>query len=172
MKFAQTLFTGIGGVIAIAALLAMLAPKVAHAVAATLVEVVNTPSSPVPNRDVDNPARHPYQQECNSGSAQLQDGQMGCEMPAVAPGTEVVIQNVSVDVNLAPGPQEWGLLRTAGGGFDGETNFPLVSVAGRYIATQATTQYAGPGTQIVCTAIVTASGYFECFVSGYTVSLP
>jgi hypothetical protein len=172
MKFVQRLFMGIGGLAAAAALLAVLAPRAAHAVTATLVEVVNTRSTPVPNQDVDHPGRHPYQQSCNSGGNPVQNGFMSCQMPAVPPNTEVVIQNVSVDINLAPGPQQFGFLLTQGGGVGAETLFPLVSVAGRYIGNQPTTQFADPGTQPACAAAVTASGFFECFVTGYTVSLP
>ena len=159
------------GALAVAVLI-LAAPRGAHAIAATLVQVTNTAANPVPNQDVDSPGRHPYQQNCNSGSSAIQDGQIGCEMPPVPPNTEVVIQNVNVDINLAPGPQQWGVLLTQGGGVMGETNFPLVSVAGRYVATQPTTQYADPGTPIVCSATVTAGGFFECFISGYTVTLP
>ena len=39
----------------------MIAPKVAHAVVATLVQVVNTPANPVPNADVNAPGEEPFQ---------------------------------------------------------------------------------------------------------------
>src|SRR5580693_8024830 len=90
MKFVQRLFMGIGGMAAAAALLTTVSPK-AHAVVATLVQVVNTRSTPVPNQDVDIPGRHPYQQSCVSGT-------FLCTMPAVPPNTELVIQTVSLTV--------------------------------------------------------------------------
>jgi len=50
MKFVRITLMGIGGA-ALAVLL--LAPKTAHAVVATLVQVVNTTANPVPNLDTD-----------------------------------------------------------------------------------------------------------------------
>jgi hypothetical protein len=46
MKFAKSILTGTGAVILAAMILALLAPKAAHAIAATLVQVANTAANP------------------------------------------------------------------------------------------------------------------------------
>ena len=61
MKFTKTFFIGFGGFALAALLLTMLAPKAAHAVVATLVQVANTSANPVPNLDTERAARIPYQ---------------------------------------------------------------------------------------------------------------
>src|SRR5580700_2667478 len=102
MKFVQRLFMGIGALAAVAALLTVVSPK-AHALAATLVEVVNTRSAPVPNQDIDHPGRHPYQQSCFSNANQ--GGLVNCTMPTVVPpNTELVIQTVSMILGTSAPP--------------------------------------------------------------------
>ncbi len=59
MKLTRTRL--IGGGIAIVALLTIVTPKAAHAVVATMVQVVNTSANPVPNSDTERMARIPYQ---------------------------------------------------------------------------------------------------------------
>src|ERR1700690_1584767 len=56
MNFAKRILMFVGFVVLAAILTSVLAPKATHALVATLVQVSNTPSSPVPNRDVDSPA--------------------------------------------------------------------------------------------------------------------
>jgi hypothetical protein len=53
MKFAKSILTGTGAVVLAGMILTLLAPRAAHAVAATAVQVVNSSSSPVPNLDVE-----------------------------------------------------------------------------------------------------------------------
>ena len=48
MKFARKTWMGVGGVVLAALILPLLAPKTVHAIAATLVQVTNTTSNPVP----------------------------------------------------------------------------------------------------------------------------
>jgi hypothetical protein len=163
MKFVKRLFMGIGGLAAAAALLTVLSPR-AHALVATLVEVANTRSTPVPNQDVDHPGRHPYQQQCTSFSS-------GCTMPIVPPNTEVVIQMVSVytnGVSLA-----YSGLGTTAAGNTVSTFIPLVAVGGgNFVGTQQITQYMDPGTAATCANPIFNSDSFSCTISGYTVSLP
>jgi hypothetical protein len=64
MKFLKSLLMGTGAVVLAGLVLALFDPKAVHAIAATAVQVVNTASSPVFNRDVDNPARTPYTDAC------------------------------------------------------------------------------------------------------------
>jgi len=171
MKFVQRLFMGIGALAAVAALLTVVSPK-AHALAATLVEVVNTRSTPVPNQDVDHPGRHPYQQSCFSNVNQ--GGIVDCIMPTVVPAnTEVVIQTVSMILGASTPPQ-YSQLITFGGGTALDTYIPLVAQTNYYMATQPLNQYADPGSQIECATALTGTGAggFTCAIAGYTVSLP
>jgi hypothetical protein len=168
MKFAQRLLIGIGGLAAVAALLTVLSPK-AHALVATLVEVANTRSTPVPNQDVDSAARHPYQQNCSAVGV----GFLSCSFPTVPPNTEVVIQTVSVQINgAAPQLLQFG---STGGGVTVFTNIPSFAQGGPYsVATQPLTQYVDPGTNASCysTTPGSTSVSLACSVTGYTVSLP
>jgi hypothetical protein len=172
MKFAQRLLMGIGGLAAAAALLTILSPK-AHALVATLVEVANTRSTPVPNQDVDSPARHPYQQTCFANAAV--DGDLSCTMPAVPPNTEVVVQTVSMVVNETAVPQ-FSRIITVGGGVNGNTYIPLVAQsAGYYMAAQPLTLYMDPGFGATCDAATNSASTnasLLCTITGYTVSLP
>lgn len=60
MNIIRRAITTLGGVLLAALLIAALAPKATRGIAAALVQVTNTASSPVPNRDVDNPATEPF----------------------------------------------------------------------------------------------------------------
>lgn len=57
MNLVKKVLMFVGLVVLAAALVSVLAPKATHALVATLVQVANTPASPVPNRDVDDPDR-------------------------------------------------------------------------------------------------------------------
>jgi|SRR5580658_3354639 hypothetical protein len=172
MKFVKRLFMGIGGLAAAAALLAVVAPKAAHAVTATLVEVVNTRSTPVPNQDVDAPARHPYQASCYT-SGTTPEG-ISCQMPAVPPNTELVVQNVSMALyNQAP---IYPALFTTQVGPAVTGNFLLLSQQASisYVASQPLIQYSDPGTTPVCSNSMypNPNAVLACTITGYTVSLP
>ena len=176
MKFAQRLFMGIGGLAAAAALLAVVAPKAAHAVTATLVQVVNTRSAPVPNQDVDSPGRHPFQQVC-SGTGTQSNGIIFCEFPLVPPNEEVVVQTVSAVLYGTTATPYFTQLTTIGGANLINTNIPMIAQGfGWYVGTQPLTQYIDPlSTNASCTSytnIVSPTVLFTCSITGYTVSLP
>jgi len=169
MKFVQRLLMAIGGLGAAAALLTMVSPK-AHALVATLVEVANTRSTPVPNQDVDHPGRHPYQQICYNNT--IQDGDLSCQTPAVPANTEVVIQNVSMILSGNVVPQVSRII-TSGGGVVINTYIPLVAQAGNFSISQPLTQYIDPGTFATCDAqLNSTNAQLVCTITGYTVSLP
>jgi len=67
MQIVQRLFITLGGVFFAALLVAALAPKAVHGVAAALVQVTNASSNPVPNRDVDNDARQAVTLDIGTG---------------------------------------------------------------------------------------------------------
>lgn len=52
MKFAKSILTGIGAVVLAGLILALLAPKAAHAIVATAVQVENTVASPVVSQSI------------------------------------------------------------------------------------------------------------------------
>jgi hypothetical protein len=171
MKFAQRLFMAIGGLAAAAALLTMVSPK-AHALVATLVEVANTRSAPVPNQDVDHPGRHPYQQICYDNN--IQNGFLSCTMPNTPPNTELVIQHVSMTVNLTA-PPLYSRLNTVVGGISVGTYIPLVAQSAYYMASQPLTQYNDPGFGPTCDTTPVGSNpsaQLVCTITGYTISLP
>jgi hypothetical protein len=88
MKIAKSLLMGIGTVVLAGLILALLAPRAAHAIAATAVQVVNTASAPLPIYDVDAPGRHVFQQACSSTTVE------GCTLaPAVPSGMVFVVQS-------------------------------------------------------------------------------
>jgi hypothetical protein len=60
MNFAKRLLMVVGIASLAGTVGALLAPKTAHALVATLVHVENTTAQPVPTRDVDNPAYEPF----------------------------------------------------------------------------------------------------------------
>ena len=66
MKYTKSILMGTGAFLLPGLTLTLLAPKAAHAVVATLVEVANTSSSPVIVSSINDPGRAAYQ----SGSSQ------------------------------------------------------------------------------------------------------
>lgn len=61
MNFAKRVLI-VAGAVALAGILgALLAPKAAHGIVATLVQVVNTAANPVLSRNVDNPDAYPFE---------------------------------------------------------------------------------------------------------------
>jgi len=175
---------GTGAVVLAGLVLTLVAPRAAHAIAATAVLVENTRSSPVPNQDVDIAARHVYTMACEtfSGTAQCVTGS------AVPANNEFVIQNVSIGylnngVNFSSLPAAAGLTITEGGAVN-SIGFPVLQQmnqgAGNYEleVNQQVTLYADPGTTPGCVMVTAAGVYaqgatvFSCALTGYLVSLP
>jgi len=67
------------------------------------VNVVNTTASPVPVRDVDNPARQPFHAEAVGGFADGASITGGILIPTVPAGKRLVIEHVSVFGAMLPG---------------------------------------------------------------------
>lgn len=68
MKLFKNRFVQAVAAFGVVATLALVTPRAAHALAAALVQVTNTPANPVPNQDVDAPARHAYAATCSGVS--------------------------------------------------------------------------------------------------------
>ena len=80
-----------------------LAPVPVHSVDTSNVNVANTASSPVPVRDVDNPARQPFHAEAVGGFADGASVTGGLLIPTVPAGKRLVIEHVSVFGAMLPG---------------------------------------------------------------------
>src|SRR5215472_2397030 len=135
------------------------------------VNVANTRSTPVPNQDVDHPARHSFQGSCG-GSADPW-GQAYCSIGPIPANTEFVIQTLSTSGN--------GSIPVGGvavGVNNGTTNassfLPVVEQTPNYWAgIQSVTLYAGPNAVPSCTVQTTPSnGFVACTFVGYLVNLP
>jgi hypothetical protein len=60
MNLIRKVLSTLGGILLAALLIAALAPRATRGLAAAMVQVVNTPSNPVPYFDVNNPATEPF----------------------------------------------------------------------------------------------------------------
>ena len=80
-----------------------LLPIVRAAPSPSNVNVVNTTASPVPVRDVDNPARQPFHAEAVGGFADGASITGGILIPTVPAGKRLVIEHVSVFGAMLPG---------------------------------------------------------------------
>jgi hypothetical protein len=112
MQFTKRLLMGLGGVALVAMLASMFVPKSVHALVATLVQVSNTPSNPVPNADVNKSAAQNIELFCadvavnNFCSLQPQNGpQVAWNVPD---GMNFVITDVDIVVQSIPGVSSGG----------------------------------------------------------------
>jgi hypothetical protein len=161
---------------AVAGVISLIAPRTIHAVAAALV------------RNVDNPARQPFRATCQN-SFPGGNGNPSCALATAPAGQELVIQGVTFDLLIKPGPgasvrcilsveqatppaffvYTFGAqdLGPALGFTDGTEEYTCVSNAPLY-ADPGTTVYASIGRA----AITLDSWDFTVAMSGSTVSLP
>jgi hypothetical protein len=180
-KLSKTFYYGAAALAAGALMFAV--PKAAHAVVATLVQVANTSASPVPNKDVDNAARHPFAASCYA-TGQGSQGAISCYPTPLPPaGSQTVIQNMSFLV-----------YRPSGTGTPAETYFSFVTGGqsyqyyvpfvtqinsspntGYWVGSQAVNIYEDQGSFPQCSAGMgdfATQVQMACTVTGYTVSLP
>jgi hypothetical protein len=107
MQVLKRLLMGFGSILAAALLLALAAPKSAHALVAALVQVTNTPANPVPVVDVQRAAQQSVELECNPAEQicyQIQpDGSNNNTAWVVPSGMHYVVSDVEVTSETAPG---------------------------------------------------------------------
>jgi len=111
MHFLKRLLMGFGSILSavllLALLLALVAPKSAHALVATLVQVTNTTANPVPVVDVQSAAQQSVELECNPAEQicyQIQsDGSNNNSVWVVPSGMHYIISDVEVTSQTAPG---------------------------------------------------------------------
>jgi hypothetical protein len=93
MRLLKQALAVLGTVVVIAVIALLVAPKTAHALVATLVQVANTSANPVPTQDTENPARSPFQKELDF---LITDGTIAATASfAVPAGKALVIDFVS-----------------------------------------------------------------------------
>jgi len=95
-----------GAAAIVAAALVLAAPRAAHAIAATLVQVVNTTANPVPNLDAERIARIPYEStQTPQGNCPNSNAIQACNFAFTPPptGYRLVVENVSGWIVLANG---------------------------------------------------------------------
>jgi hypothetical protein len=160
MNIIRKAVTTLGGVFLAALLIAALAPKAAHGIAASLVQVANTSANPVPTVAADNPANFPVQaQLCTSDTSNCPNPifMVPTTTSTGLPVKRLVIENFSGTCSLTPGIRNFLLLLEVPipGSFDAFTfSFPLVPAspnnsAGSFVlGGTAVRIYANPGDTI------------------------
>lgn len=172
MKNVKSILVGTGSFVLAGLILTLVAPRAAHAVVATAVQVMNTRATPVPNQDVDQPARHAFTQSCP-----LPIGAAFCTMqPPVPAGNVFVVQTViadQLDNTLSPAVLYYTTTTNTVGNTVSlpavaEYNFP------QHALTLANVNiYQDPGTSPSCEGSGIGSQVFEsCYASGYLVTIP
>jgi len=91
MKIAHKAVTTLGGIFLAALLIAALAPKATHGVVAALVQVANTASNPVLNRDIDRSENEPFSTSLCYGNG----GAFPCYLGESQPSSFVVPSTTS-----------------------------------------------------------------------------
>ncbi|MGB0036707.1 MAG: hypothetical protein WBP79_14645 [Candidatus Acidiferrales bacterium] len=168
---------------------AVMAPRAARAVVSTIVTVANTAANPVPNSDVDNGARQPFQQQFSIG---VPDGsnegfQDSITVPA---GKRLVVEFVSGEIFLPTNQQpRIEICTLANSGFtDHATHHILATLqqpisflpatgndTSTWVFSQSTEIYADPGTSLTMEVLKNSNSGAASFfltISGHFVNLP
>lgn len=180
MYFAKRISMFVGFVVLAAIFISVLAPKATHALVATLVQVSNTPSSPVPNKDVDSAAHATVVPLGCFASPQPFDGGVFCTLGVgggsaytVPAGQRLVIEQLSAfcQTNSNGGIPfiEFNLTEA---GTQVIVPLALTSNQNDEFVTQAVRYYADPGTTIGSTAAGDAATFCNFYANGYLVSYP
>ena len=138
--------------------------------------VGNTGTTPLYNRDVDNPARHPFAREV---TCSLPDQNKSCSVSfSVDSGKELVVETVSASSTIQGGNKTWGVISVTSGGVSvSSVQLPLQFQAtfgggvDTYGGTQSLRLYADPASAVTLTGWEQPLGLgnFTFDVSGYTV---
>ena len=139
------------------------------------VHVVNESDSPVLARDVDEPARHPFQRGL---VLDFPAGQGTASAEFTVPANKrLVIEYVSARISLTEGNLHWFSVRTAAGDSTGTHFFAPMSIPnlpGFYTISQQTRLYAGPGSTVTIEARRTinfSADSGSAGISGYLVDV-
>jgi hypothetical protein len=182
MNLAKKVLMSVGLVVLAAALISTLAPKATHALVATLVQISNTPSSPVPNRDVDLPDRATIQDQGCTATSFAGGNTATCSPSFTVPaGQRFVFQELEASCTAPRGNNIYGasaILVEAGFG----TFHPFVLISegdgagqAQYAQNQQVHYYADPGSTISFFTYTTdTAGNTNCYfaASGYLINYP
>ena len=166
-------FLMVAGAFALAMILfAIAAPKTAHAIVATLVQITNTASNPVPV-DADNSARHAVRLFTSGTTDQygvietrLLDAANGYQEFTVPAGKRLVIEQASIFAYPQPGSKVFaywnnGLTYTA---VPAQEQTP-----GAFEGVFTTRDYVDAGHKIVFDLFMSPSSFFDMSVVGYLI---
>ena len=184
MKLLKQALAVFGAVAILAVMMALVAPKRIHAMAAALVEVTNTSANPVPNRDVDDRDRATIEfVSCFIESTPGFNGLISCSPSFTVPGdARFVIDQIDGTCGTPPGKA------VAGAAFEFTTggSFSFASIVltpqstdvfgeANYSFNQSVHYVADPGSTLVGRADITdRTGATFCTFdfSGHLVSFP
>jgi len=155
MQILQRLLMGFGSILAAALLLALLAPKSAHALVAALVQVTNTTANPVPTVATDNPALQPL------GNFQFNlGGGPNFTLPVPA-GKTLVLEEFGVDCVFAGDPlvKTPVILRVQDSTIATVYYFVPAVMGSEFIVTQPVRIYADPGSYLQISTGIDLTGY-------------
>jgi hypothetical protein len=157
------------GALALAAmLLNLVAPRAAHALVATAVQVMNTSATPVPNKDVDAPARNAYVLSCASSTD-------SCTTATIPPSTTLVVDSIVVQGRAIPvgaTVPSVVVLWPHAGGVERSIPIALTPISGSSYAVAALDfkLYVDGGTDVLATTTVGAG--ISALLFGHLVSTP
>jgi hypothetical protein len=150
MNFAKRLLMAAGAVALAGTFGALLAPKAAHALIATLVQVANTPSQPVPVKDVQSPIASPFdiEQPCTFSGTEEPCSQ---QLLATSANQVAKIEYESVFCELASSASSLIRVSLDFNNNDHELTVPGPTVNGAIHFGQAMNIYVPPGTTVFAT---------------------
>jgi hypothetical protein len=179
MNLAKKVSMFLGFVVLAAIFISVIAPKATHALVATLVQVSNTPSSPVPTKDVDSSAHAAVvplncfvEADPNSGGLQCSLG-VGGSPYTVPAGQRLVVEQLSAFCQTTSNGSipilEFSLTEA---GFQAIVPLVLTNKSNNYLVTQPVRYYADPGSMIAASTSGPSGSFCEYYANGYLVSYP
>jgi hypothetical protein len=135
------------------------APRAVHAITATLVQVVNTASNPVPTTRTDNPAREAVQLRClgsfdeDFGALECRVFDLGLQWHGVPSGKRLVVEYVAGSVAVPEGQAASGFFLYQGDVISFSINFVPTYMGtfgglARWGVSQVTKIYVEPGNNL------------------------
>jgi|SRR5580658_5349985 hypothetical protein len=182
MKLVRKVLSALGGIFLAAFLIAALAPKAAHAIVATLVQVVNTPTTAIPT--VQAPAETTFYSNSCSGTYLPHDAYAYCTFPPLpVPSDSLVVESVTINSVSSPGA-DVASAQFCGTDFNLCYFVPMIKMATYPSPVGAPDNWTGslggriyfqpnaggitPGCQVNVIVVPNAGG-ISCTVSGYLV---
>jgi hypothetical protein len=155
MQMVKRLLMGFGAILAAALMLAVAAPKSAHALVAALVQVTNTTANPVPTVATDNPGLQPL------GNFQFNTAGPPTFTLTVPAGKTLVLEEFGVDCAFLGDPlvQTSIILYVQNSTIGTVYTFVPTVLDGHIIVTQAVHIYADAGSYLQIGTGVNLTGY-------------